>query len=127
MNIPLALKLKATAEANAILKQVDGVSAVVVATLDGFEIASASHHSFDPSSIAAMASSIYAIGGAVSREVRLGSCRSITVDTEDGFALVSPVRSGDAELVVNVIAGVDAVFAQVMYRTVACVKLLEET
>jgi len=47
------------------------------------------------------------------------------VATDKGFALVSPVRNGETELVVNVIANADAVLAQAMYRTAACVRALE--
>ncbi|MEZ2294371.1 roadblock/LC7 domain-containing protein [Variovorax sp. RCC_210] len=125
MNISRLLKLKAASEAQRILEDIAGVTTVVIATPDGFEIASASVRSVDPSRIAAMASSISAMGAVVSQEARLGRCKCTTVATDDGFALFSPVRNGETELVVNVIAGASAVLAQVMYRTAACVKLLE--
>jgi predicted regulator of Ras-like GTPase activity (Roadblock/LC7/MglB family) len=119
------LKLKAVSEAQAILNDVLGVTAVVVTTADGFEIASASRQAFDPSRIAAMASSISAIGAMVSQEARLGRCRLVTVATDNGFTLISPVSHGRAELVVNVVADASAILAQVMYRTAQCVKRLE--
>jgi predicted regulator of Ras-like GTPase activity (Roadblock/LC7/MglB family) len=125
VDISLALKLKAASEAQHILDEVAGVTAVVIATPDGFEIASASLRSFDPSRIAAMASSISAMGAVVSQEARLGRCKCVTVATDDGFALFSPVRNPETELVVNVLASAHAVLAQAMYRTAACVKLLE--
>ncbi len=125
MKIPHALKLRAAAEARRVLDDVSGIASVVIATPDGFEIASAALRDFEPSRIAAMASSIAAIGAVVSQEARLGRCKCITVATDNGFALVSPVHSGETELVVNVIADAGAVLAQVMYRTAACVRLLE--
>jgi predicted regulator of Ras-like GTPase activity (Roadblock/LC7/MglB family) len=123
--IDVPLKLKAVSEAQAMLRDLTGVTAVVIATADGFEIASASQRDVDPSRIAAMASSISAIGTVVSQEARLGRCRSVTVATDDGFTLISPVRHGRAELVVNVIADSNAILAQVMYRSARCVKVLE--
>jgi predicted regulator of Ras-like GTPase activity (Roadblock/LC7/MglB family) len=127
VNISLALKLKAASEAQHILDEIAGVTAVVIATPDGFEIASASAslRSFDPSRIAAMASSISAMGAVVSQEARLGRCKCITVGTDDGFALFSTARNEEAELVVNVLANANAVLAQAMYRTATCVKVLE--
>lgn len=125
MNISRLLKLKAASEAQRILDEITGVSAVIIATPDGFEIASASLLSFDPSRIAAMASTISAMGFVVSKEARLSRCKFITVGTDDGFALFSTARNDEAELVVNVIANAGAVLAQVMYRTAACVRLLE--
>jgi predicted regulator of Ras-like GTPase activity (Roadblock/LC7/MglB family) len=125
VNISLALKLKAASEAQHILAEIAGVTAVVIATPDGFEIASASLRSFDPARIAAMASSISAMGAVVSQEARLGRCKCVTVGTDDGFALFSTARNEESELVVNVIANADAVLAQAMYRTATCVKVLE--
>ncbi|MDN6883187.1 roadblock/LC7 domain-containing protein [Variovorax sp. CAN2819] len=125
MRIPHEIKLRAAAEVLRVLEDVNGIACVVIATPDGFEIASASQRHFEPARIAAMASSISAIGAVVSQEARLGRCTCITVATDKGFALVSPVRNGETELVVNVIADANAVLAQVMYRTAACVRVLE--
>ncbi len=127
MKIDTVLKSKANAEAQSILQDVTGVTAVVVATVDGFDVASAYLGNVDPSRIAAMASSISAIGVVVSEEARLGRYKCLTVTTEEGFALISPVRNGKTELVINVIANSNAILAQVMYRTAECVKVLEGT
>ncbi|SCX71400.1 roadblock/LC7 domain-containing protein [Variovorax sp. EL159] len=125
MRIPHAIKQHAADEARRMLDETTGVASVVIATPDGFEIASANLRDFQPSRIAAMASSISAMGAVVSQEARLGRCTCITVATDKGFALVRPVRNGETELVVNVIADAGAVLAQVMYRTAACVRALE--
>ena len=125
MKIPHALKLRAAVEARRVLDEVSGIASVVIATPDGFEIASVARRDVEPARIAAMASSIAAIGAVVSQEARLGRCTCITVATDNGFALVSPVHSGETSLVVNVIADADAVLAQAMYRTAACVRALE--
>lgn len=125
MRIPHAIRARAAEEVRRLLDETTGVASVVIATPDGFEIASASIRDFQASRIAAMASSISAMGAVVSQEARLGRCTGITVATDNGFALVSPVRNGETELVVNVIADAGAVLAQVMYRTAACVRALE--
>ncbi len=105
----------AASEAQSFLQEVDGVTAVVIATIDGFDVASAMK-SGDAARVAAMASSISAISSVVSQEASLGRNKSVTIDTEDGFALVHSVHRDDAELVINVIASGTAILGQVAYR-----------
>lgn len=126
MKISESLRQRAAQEARCMLEDVRGIGSVVIATPDGFEIAGASRRQLEPARIAAMASSMSAIGAVVSQEAQLGLCTCITVATDNGIALVSPVRRTDAELIVSVIVSADAVLAQVMYRTAACVRALEK-
>lgn len=67
INLAPSAKVIATREAEKMLSEVDGVTAVVIATLDGFDVASAMRHG-DPARVAAMASSISAISSVVSQE-----------------------------------------------------------
>ena len=84
------LKLSPTAkviagrEAENFLNDVNGVTAVVIATVDGFDVASAMRAG-DAARVAAMASSISAISSVVSQEANLGRNKSVTIDTESGF------------------------------------------
>ncbi len=116
--IPLAQR-----EAQEILDQVDGVTGAVIATVDGFDIASAMR-SGDASRVAAMASSISAISAVVSQEASLGRNKSVTIDTEDGFAVVHSAFRGDAELVIIVIATGGAILGQVNYRVAQLARAL---
>ena len=121
MNIQINLsdtaRALAQSESQKLLAEVAGVTTVVVATVDGFDVASATGSDADPSRIAALARSIAAISTVVSEEAALGLGRSVTIDTESGFAIVHNVRRLDAELVINVIASHSAVLGQVAYRT----------
>lgn len=99
------------------LDEVDGVEAVVVASIDGFDLSSAIRGSLDPARIAAMASSIAAIGGVVSQEASLGRGKSVTIDTDRGFAVVYTVERSDLQLVIVAIGGSGAMLAQVIYRS----------
>lgn len=108
------------------LDEVEGVTAVVIASIDGFDVASAIRGDADPSRIAAMASSISAISAVVSQEVALGRNRSVTIDTEDGFAVVYSVHRPDGELIVNAIAGSRAVLGQVAYRVAQMARTLAD-
>ncbi len=111
-------------EAQKIIDEINGVTAVVIATVDGFDIASAIISNADASRVAAMASSISAISAVVSQEAGLGRNKSVTIDTESGFAVVYSVHRPDTELVINVIADSRAILAQVTYRTAEFARLL---
>ena len=108
-------KVIAAREAQNFLDEVNGVTAVVIATVDGFDVASAMRAG-DAARVAAMASSISAISSVVSQEANLGRNKSVTIDTESGFAMVYSVHRDDAELVINVIAKGSAILGQVAYR-----------
>lgn len=117
VNLKLAPEAQRLAqiEVQKILSEVEGVTAVVVATADGFDVASAMRLG-DAARVAAMASSISAISTVVSQEANLGRNKSVIIDTESGFAVVYSVYRKDAELVINVIANGNAILAQVNYR-----------
>ena len=73
-----------------------------------------------------MASSISAISSVVSQEASLGRNKSVTIDTESGFAVVFSVHRPDADLVINVIADGSAILGQVAYRTAQFARTLAE-
>ena len=119
MSAPAPLAPSATSiaqrEAQDLLDQVEGVNTVVVATVDGFDVASALRTG-EAARVAAMASSISAISAVVSQEASLGRNKSVTIDTEAGFAVVHSVYREDAELVIIAIANGGALLGQVNYR-----------
>jgi predicted regulator of Ras-like GTPase activity (Roadblock/LC7/MglB family) len=126
----LALKLAPAArrmaqvEADKILQEIDGITAVVVATTDGFDIASALRSSLDPTRIAAMASSISAIAYVVSEEAKLGLGKRVTIETDAGLAVVVSVPRTDTELVLIVISDGRTLLGQIAYRTTAAAHTL---
>ena len=127
--VPEVLRIVAAREAKAMLDEVNGVQAVVVATIDGFDIASASRTNVDPQRIAATASSIAAISAVVSAETNLGRNRSIIIDTDtdSGFAVVYSVQADVHQLVIDVVADKSAVIGQVVYRTAHFARTLTRT
>ena len=125
MNIPDYIVNTAVDECNNFLSEQVGVLAVVVASIDGFDIASAVSRVLDPSRIAAMASSIAAIGSVVTQEVQLGSSKSVTVNTEDGFVYICYLELAGNAHVVNVVADKSAILAQVIYRCNEMIKRLK--
>ena len=124
LNLPPAARRLAQQEADKIMAETEGVTAVVVATVDGFDIASAIRSALDPSRIAAMASSISAIAYVVSDEAKLGKGKRVTIETQAGFAVVYSVPRTDTELVVIVISDGRTLLGQIAYRTAATANLL---
>ena len=122
--IPAGLRDAAERAATACLADVVGVTAVVIATVDGFDLASAFRGSQDAARIAAMASSISAISSVVALEAGLGNFKSVTINTDSGFAIVHAVPRADIELVIHVIADGDAILAQAMHRCGVMAKVL---
>jgi len=123
-NMPAGLRDAALKAATACLADVVGVTAVVIATVDGFDLASALRGNQDAARIAAMASSISAISSVVALEAGLGSFKSVTINTDAGFAIVQAVPRADIELVIHVIADHDAILAQAMHRAGVMAKVL---
>lgn len=125
MQVNDAIRNKAHTVATNILSELTGVLAVVFATVDGFDIASAGKSDIDPARIAAMASSISAIGTVVGQEVSLGQSKTITINSEYGFAFLGSIARADIPLVVIVIADKNAILGQIAYRCGEAIKVME--
>jgi predicted regulator of Ras-like GTPase activity (Roadblock/LC7/MglB family) len=113
-------------EARKLVDELEGVTAVVVATIDGFNVASAVASAMDPARVAAIASSIVAISSVVSEEARLGRHKSVIVQAESGFAVFCTVYRRDVELVINVLARETTVLALVAYRATQLARTLTD-
>jgi predicted regulator of Ras-like GTPase activity (Roadblock/LC7/MglB family) len=116
MNIADYIVKAAKDECHHFLSEQNGVLAVVIASVDGFDLASSITGTLDASRIAAMSSSIAAIGSVVTQEVHIGASKSVTVNTENGFVYITYLELAGVSQVLNVIADKSAVLAQVIYR-----------
>jgi len=127
MNISEKLHNKYQQECQQLLNGQTGILAVVIASADGFDIASAVTKSLVPARIAAMASSISAIGTVVSQEVSLGNSKSVTVNTEKGFTYITHLELEGKSCILNVVADDSAVLAQIIYQCSEIGKRLNNT
>ena len=112
-------------ESDKFLEEVSGVIAVVVATIDGFDIASSIRGDINPGRVAATASSIAAIGAVVAQDSVLGNPTSVMINTDNGFSQVFSVPRKDIPLVINIIANSTGILAQTAYRGVRFAELLK--
>lgn len=76
------------------------LTAGVIATIDGIELASISNNQgrYRPAQLAAMASSLLAVAAAASREVDQSACERLIVESGAGKLLIKPVGGGSALL-----------------------------
>jgi predicted regulator of Ras-like GTPase activity (Roadblock/LC7/MglB family) len=74
--------------AGAFIAEITGVLGVVFATVDGFDITHSTLPGLDASRVAATASSISAIGSAVTSEFDMGASRNVSIRTEHGFVFI---------------------------------------
>lgn len=85
------------------LSEAVDVHGALIATSDGFELARAPQDSrVATSKLAAMASSIFALGEATVREVQLSHCRNVLVDAGDGRLLLLSIPTRDFSMVMCV-------------------------
>ena len=82
-----------------------GVESACLVTGDGFEIAAALNKGSSASRLAAMTSSMHALGSAVTGELKLKECKSVIVDGETGTVVMVRVPSNHAEMMLAVTCG----------------------
>jgi predicted regulator of Ras-like GTPase activity (Roadblock/LC7/MglB family) len=99
--------------AHELLESIDGARTVLVATIDGFALAVAQRQSIDADRLAAMVSSIGALGAAASRETGIGTPRCLVVESTQGRLVVRCVTAGSHELVVAVLTDTQALLGRV--------------
>lgn len=112
---PLFVNL-ANLKARTLVEGQYGLKAVVLATIDGFPVAAAMSDGSDSARIAALASSIASIGAVATQEAGLGRCTSVTLNTEQGLAVVRQFQRESNELVLILVTDGQALLAQAMYQ-----------
>lgn len=95
-------------------QDIRGARAVLVSSPDGFELAQAGNLD-DAARLAAMASSIAAIGQVVSQETSLGRPQCLVIDAEHGFLLLRTLQAGEHGLVLSVLTNRDALLGMAMH------------
>jgi uncharacterized protein len=94
-----------------------GIVAAVVATTDGMSVASQKvSETLDESKLAAIASSIGAIGAVVGDETGLGACRLVMVQSERGYTVIVEVAHEKTPMIVSIVADASAVLGNVIYE-----------
>jgi predicted regulator of Ras-like GTPase activity (Roadblock/LC7/MglB family) len=87
-----------------LLREVKGARAVIVTTGDGLQLACRVPAEDDPARLAAVASSLAALGELGSNEAHLGACRHVCIEAEGGHVVLCQAHSDVLDVVVCVAA-----------------------
>lgn len=98
-----------------LMANVAGSLASVVATVDGFDVASRVGNADSAARLAAMASSITAICGVVCEESQVGTQQSISIESQNGYVVMVQIAHAEGPLILNLVASKKAVLAQMVY------------
>ncbi len=98
------------------MRKINGAKGAVIATSDGFEVAANIMSDVDGAKLAAMASSISAIGNMTVQETGMGSeHRCIVVEGDAGYIVIMDVAHPSCPMILNAITSKTAVLGQVIY------------
>jgi hypothetical protein len=89
--------------------------AVIVTTEDGLEVAGTGNERLDSGRLAAITSSMSAIGEVVSRESGLGDVRCLMVEADLGYLVMRSTRRDGVGLVVAALVGREALLGLAMH------------
>ncbi len=107
------LQAQAQRSADELLAVLDSALAVVVCTPDGFPLGHAKRRSVDVDHLAAVVSSIGALGDTASHETGIGEPRCVLVDSSQGRLLVRNVGRGERALTLAVLTDASVVLGMV--------------
>lgn len=110
-----------------LLNSVSGIDFVMLCSSDGFEIALANKkHVNNSGKIAAVSSSILAMVTAFISEINLVGCQTITLDAENGKALLTAVPHSHYPMVLVALTSKDILIGQMLYETKLIVENLSK-
>ncbi|WP_310734378.1 roadblock/LC7 domain-containing protein [Ideonella livida] len=125
MNLDPDLQAACARAAQALLDRLEDARAVVVATEDGFDVACAARQGVEAARLAAMTSSITAIGEVASREADMGAVTSFVVDAQAGYLVLRPCRRGGVRLVLAALTHRQVLLGLVLHAVAEAARGLE--
>ncbi|KQV85484.1 roadblock/LC7 domain-containing protein [Rhizobacter sp. Root1221] len=110
--------------ADAVLAGLEGHGVVVVATIDGFDLAEAGSRPVNRVRLSAMVSSIAALGDAASVETGIGATRCLVVESSEGRLVVRCMQSHGQAVVVVVLTDRSVLLGLVWNQLASAERLL---
>jgi predicted regulator of Ras-like GTPase activity (Roadblock/LC7/MglB family) len=126
MNSNDELRAMAGQTAHRLLKNLDYSRAVVIATEDGFQMASASIEPVDAPRLAAIVSSLSAMGSALTGETKLGAVGCLMIEAEGGYLVIRSARRKNVGLVIAALTRREALLGLVIHTVNQAVVELAE-
>lgn len=101
-----------------------GIDTALIATPDGFEIASYAHRqSYSADKLAAVGSSLFALGVSLFQEFQLRDCKSIILDSEKGKVYISTIENMNHSIILMIQTSDQATLGNIIHGA----KRLNET
>ena len=112
---------KAKQELQDIISNVRGVNFVMVCSTDGFELASLYKRDiYNKGKLAAVSSSILAMVTAFTQEIHLTGCQSITLDAENGKAILNAIPNKNYPMIMVALTSKDILLGQALFFLKKC-------
>ncbi len=93
-----------------------GIETALLATPDGFEIANfASGRSHSADKLAAVGSSLFALGASLVNEFSLRNCKSIIIDSEKGKVYISSISNMQTSIILMVQTNEQATLGNIIH------------
>ena len=106
----------AKAQANDVLTNIRGVDYIMLCSTDGFELASIyKKNPYNSTKLASVSSSILAMVTAFLNEIQLTGCQSITLDAENGKAILTSIPAPHHPMVMVTLSNKDVLLGQLLY------------
>lgn len=113
---PEALVAFSKTQIHDVLMNVKGVEFIMICSTDGFELSSAYRkNNYNSSKLAAVGSSILAMVSAFLGEIQLTGCQNITLDAENGKAILTSVPAPKHPMVIVTLVARDVLLGQLLY------------
>ncbi|MEB3768281.1 roadblock/LC7 domain-containing protein [Acinetobacter sp. MD2] len=99
-----------------IINNVSGIDFIMLCSTDGFELTTITKKNhYNTSKLAAVSSSILAMVSAFLKEIQLTGCQSITLDAENGKAILTAVPAAQHPMVIVTLSSKDVLLGQLLY------------
>lgn len=105
-------------------QETKGVTSAVLLTNDGFQVASLHLNDESASKLAAMGSSLAAIGQAIAKEASLKECSRMIVESESGVVTVMEVPNVSPPMSLAVVANDASILGQLLWASKECCRSL---
>lgn len=106
----------AKSEIQDVLMNVRSVNYVMLCSTDGFELAHVyKRDGYNSTKLAAVSSSILAMVAAFMNEIHLEGCQSITLDADNGKAILTSIPSSNHPMIIVTFTEKDVLLGQLLY------------
>lgn len=106
----------AKSEIQDVLMNVRSVNYVMLCSTDGFELAHVyKRNGYNNTKLAAVSSSILAMVAAFMNEIHLEGCQSITLDADNGKAILTSIPSPNHPMIIVTLTEKDVLLGQLLY------------